>query len=67
MKQTGFPKGEPEPLYRRNSPWISSYHIQNSFQLHITAIVLYRSHYKGLITRNPEDLQYENQSTSPSG
>ena len=38
LKQTGFPKGEPDPLYRRDSPWISSYHIQNSFQLNITDI-----------------------------
>ena len=31
LKRPGFPKGEPESLYHRNSPWISSYHIQNSF------------------------------------
>ena len=44
LKRTGFPKGEPDSLYRRDSPWISSYHIQNSFQLDITAI----SHVKSL-------------------
>ena len=38
MKRPGFPKGEPESLYRHDSPWISSYHIQNSFQLDITDI-----------------------------
>ena len=38
MKRPGFPKGEPESLYRRDSPWISSYHIQNSFQLDIIDI-----------------------------
>ena len=27
LKQPGFPKGEPEPLCRRDCPWISSYHI----------------------------------------
>ena len=32
VKRPGFPEGEPESLYRRDSPWISSYHIQNSFQ-----------------------------------
>ena len=32
VKRPGFPEGEPESLYRRGSPWISSYHIQNSFQ-----------------------------------
>ena len=32
VKQPGFSKEEPESLYRRDSPWISSYHIQNSFQ-----------------------------------
>ena len=31
-EMTRFPNGEPEFLYRRDSPWISSYHIQNSFQ-----------------------------------
>ena len=31
VKQTEFPKGEPDSLYRRDSPWISSYHIQNPF------------------------------------
>ena len=67
MKRTGFPKGEPDSLYRRDSPWISSYHIQNSFQLHITVALLDRSQYMGLIIHNPEDLQYDNQSTSPLG
>ena len=38
MKQTGFPKGEPDSLYHRDSLWISSYHIQNSFQSNITYI-----------------------------
>ena len=38
LKQTGFPKGQLDSLYRRDSPWISSYHIQNSFQLNITDI-----------------------------
>ena len=38
MKRPGFSRGEPEFLYRRDSPWISSYHIQNSFQLDITDI-----------------------------
>ena len=32
LKRTGFPKGQPDSLYRRDSPWISRYHIQNSFQ-----------------------------------
>ena len=35
MKRTGLSNGQPDTLYRRDSPWISSYHIQNSFQLHI--------------------------------
>ena len=38
VKQTGFPRGEPDSLYRRDSPWISSYHIQNSFQSKIIDI-----------------------------
>ena len=38
MKQTGFPKGESDSLYLRDSPWISSYHIQNSFQSNIIDI-----------------------------
>ena len=43
LKRTGSPKREPDSLYCRdspwiNSPWISSYHIQNSFQLNITDI-----------------------------
>ena len=38
LKHTGFLKGEPEPLYRRDSLWISSYHIQNPFHLNITDI-----------------------------
>ena len=38
LKQTGFPKGEPDSLYHRDSSWISSYHIQNSFQSNITNI-----------------------------
>ena len=38
LKQIGFPKGEPDSLYCRDSPWISSYHIQNSFQSNITNI-----------------------------
>ena len=38
VKQTGFPKDKPDSLYRRDSPWISSYHIQNSFQSNITDI-----------------------------
>ena len=38
VKQTGFPKGKPDSLYRRDSPWISSYHIQISFQLSVTDI-----------------------------
>ena len=44
MKRTGFPKGEPDSLYHRDSPWISSYHIHNSFQSHI--IVVQRLRYK---------------------
>ena len=32
------PKGEPNLLYYRDSPWISSYHTQNSFQSNITDI-----------------------------
>jgi len=39
MKRTGLSNGQPDSLYRRDSPWISSYHIQNSFQLHITVIL----------------------------
>ena len=40
MKRTGLPKGEPDSLYYSDSLWIiSSYHIQNSFQLHITVIL----------------------------
>ena len=31
LKRAGFQKREPDSLYRRGSPWISSYHIQNSF------------------------------------
>ena len=38
MKRTGFLKGEPDSLYHRNNPSISRYHIQNSFQLHITNV-----------------------------
>ena len=38
LKLTGFPKGEPDSLYRRDSPWISSYHIHNPFQSNITDI-----------------------------
>ena len=38
MKQTGFLKGEPDSLYRCDSLWISSYHIQNPFQSNITDI-----------------------------
>ena len=38
VKQTGFPKDEPVSLYCRDSPWISSYHIQNSFQSNTTDI-----------------------------
>ena len=38
VKQTRFPKGEPDSLYHRDSPWISSYHIQNPFQSNITDI-----------------------------
>ena len=38
VKQTEFPKGEPDSLYRRDSPWISSYHMQNPFQSNITDI-----------------------------
>ena len=67
MKRTRFPKGEPDSLYRRDSPWISSYHIKNSFQLHITVILLDRNHYMDLIIHSPVDLRYDNQSTSPSG
>ena len=32
MKRPGFSNEEPESLYHCDSPWISSYHIQNSFQ-----------------------------------
>ena len=32
LKWTGFPKGQPDSLYHRDSPWISRYHIQNLFQ-----------------------------------
>jgi hypothetical protein len=32
VKRPGFSNEEPESLYHRDSPWISSYHIQNSFQ-----------------------------------
>jgi len=39
MKRTGLSNGQPDSLYRRNSLWISSYHIQNSFQLHIIVIL----------------------------
>ena len=38
QQRPGFPNSQPESLYRRDSPWISSYHIQNSFQLDITDI-----------------------------
>jgi len=38
LKRTEFHKWEPDCL--RDSPWIDSYHIQNSFQLHITVILL---------------------------
>ena len=44
MKRPGFSKEEPKSLYRRDSPWISRYQIQNSFQLDIT----YISHVKTL-------------------
>ena len=43
VKRPGFPNGEPESLYRHDSPWISSYHIQNSFQLDITDIQRWKS------------------------
>ena len=33
VKRPGFSNEEPESLYRCDSPWISSYHIQNSFQV----------------------------------
>ena len=39
LKRTGFLKREPDSLYRRDSPWIGSYHLQNSFQLHISVIL----------------------------
>ena len=32
VKRPGFSNEEPESLYRCDSPWISSYQIQNSFQ-----------------------------------
>ena len=38
LKLTGFPKGEPDSLCCRDSPWISSYHIQIPFHLNITDI-----------------------------
>ena len=43
LKWPEFPKGESESLYRRDSPWISNYHIQNSFQLDITDIQHWKS------------------------
>jgi len=55
MKQTGFPKGEPDPLYRRDSPWISSYHIQNSFQLNITDITHVYNITWVYLLHNPKD------------
>ena len=33
LKRPGFSKEEPESLYRRDSPCISSYYIQSSFQI----------------------------------
>jgi hypothetical protein len=55
MKQTGFPKGEPDTLYHRDSPWISSYHIHNSFQLNITDIThIYNISWVYLL-HNPKD------------
>ena len=55
MKQTGFPKGEPDPLYHRDIPWISSYHIQNSFQLNITDITHVYNITWVYLLHNPKD------------
>ena len=39
MKRTGFPYGQPDSLYHRDSPWISRYHIQNTSQEVIIVIL----------------------------
>jgi hypothetical protein len=38
LKQPRFSRGEPKSLYHRDSLWISSYHIHNSFQLDATDV-----------------------------
>ena len=55
LKRTGFPKGEPDSLYRHNSPCISSYHIQNSIQLHISSILIDKVITRVYLLYNPKD------------
>ena len=59
VKRTGFPKGEPDSLYHRDSYWINSYHIQNSFQLHIIAVFFDNFITRVYLLHNPEGLGYE--------
>ena len=55
LKRTGFPKGEPDSLYRHDSPWISSYHIQNPFHLNITDITHVYNITWVYLLHNPKD------------
>jgi hypothetical protein len=55
VKLTGFPKGEPDSLYYRDSPWISIYHIQNLFQSNITDITHVYNITWVYLLHNPKD------------
>ena len=46
LNRTKFPKGEPNSLYHRDILWISSYRMQNSFQLRIIDIHRIKSPHK---------------------
>ena len=59
LKRTGLPIGQPDSLYPRDSPWNSSYHIQNSFQLHIIAVFFDNFITRVYLLHNPEGLGYE--------
>ena len=66
LKRPGFLEGEPESLYHRDSTWISSYHIQNSFQLDITDIQWWKPLH-GFNYYITQRVVVWNQSTSPLG
>ena len=65
VKRTGLSNGQPDSLYRRDSPWISSYYIQNSFQLHITVILLVKVIRRIYLLQNPKDCDTSFRVQSP--